>query len=292
MTLSKLQEYYVPENSNAVIELLEKHREGAMIVAGGTFIHGLVARGLVTDVETLIDVSRLGLNFVRVDEGRLWIGATTTFRELGGSAEVNGQALFGAILDALAYPPTQIRNAATVGGCVAAACPFFDMPVALLALAGAVSAQGRGGVREIPLEDFFQGLFQNALEPEEFVIDMSVPIPTERSASAFMKLETNANDLAILNAAALISTDRSGKCVMARVFIGGGVGEAPVRARSAEAVLMGRVPTAEHCAEAAKAARDEVDPLDDHRASAAYRKAMSGVFVERVLKKALARLEQ
>jgi CO/xanthine dehydrogenase FAD-binding subunit len=291
MSLSKLQEYYVPENGNAVIELLAKHRENAMIVAGGTFIHGLIARGLVTDVDALIDVSRLGLDFVRVDEERLWIGATTTFRQLGASPQVRDQALFGAIRDALSYPPPQVLNSATVGGCVSAACPFFDMPVSLLALSGAVSAQGAGGVREIPLQDFFQGLFQNTLQPGEFVIDLSVPIPTERSASAFMKLETNANDLAILNSAALVSVDRSGKCVLARVFVGGGVGEAPVRAISAEAVLTGHALTESLCAEAGRAARGDVEPLDDHRASAAYRKAMSGVFVERTLKKVLERLE-
>lgn len=292
MSLSKLQEYYVPENGNDVIELLGKHPDASMIVAGGTFIHGLIARGLVTEVDALIDVSRLGLNFVKVDEDRFWIGATTTFRELGASEEVRNKPLFGAIRDALEYPPTQIRNSATVGGCVAAACPFFDMPVALLALSGAVSAQGKGGVREIPLQEFFDGLFENALEPDEFVIDMSVPIPTSRCASAFMKLEGNANDLAILNTAVLLSADRSGKCTLARVFVGGGVGEAPVRARSAEKTLEGQPLTPELCAEAGRNAREDVDPLDDHRASAAYRKAMTGVYVERTLQKALSRLEQ
>lgn len=292
MSLSKLQEYYVPEDGSAVVELLGKHAENAMIVAGGTFIHGLIARGLVTEVEALIDVSRLGLNFVRVDEDRLWIGATTTFKELGESEHVRGPALFGALRDALTYPPPQVLNAATVGGCVSAAAPFFDMPVALLSLGGSASAQGKGGVREIPLQEFFVGLFENALEPDEFVIDMSVPIPTEKSASAFMKLETNANDLSILNVGARISVDGSGKCAMARVFVGGGVGEVPFRARSAEEVLEGQSLTADLCVEAGHKARDEIDPLDDHRASAAYRKAMTGVFVERVLKQALSRLEQ
>ncbi|MEJ8566050.1 FAD binding domain-containing protein [Elongatibacter sediminis] len=290
MTLNRLQHYHLPDSGNAVIDLLEKYPDEAMIVAGGTFVHGLAARGLVSHVEALIDVSRLGLNFVRTDEGRLWIGATTTFRELLESPEIAGQPLFGAIRDALSWPPPQVRNAATIGGCVAAACPFFDMPVALLALAGAVSAQGRSGVREVPLQEFYDGLFENTLKADEFVIDMSVPLPTGRAASAFAKLETNANDLAILNAAVLVSAGSGGTCDMARVFVGGGVGETPVRSRAAEEVLIGNALTAEHFVAAGEAARNEIDPLDDHRASAAYRKAMTAVYVQRVLEKAAARL--
>jgi carbon-monoxide dehydrogenase medium subunit len=291
MTLSTLQEYYLPTDGDAVIELLGKHPDGAVIVAGGTFIHGLIARGLVTDVEALIDVSRLGLNYVKAEQGRLKIGATTTFRQLAASAEIHDQPLFGAIRDAMRYPPPQVLNSATVGGCVSASCPFFDVPVSFLALDGLVSAQGKGGHRDIPLEEFFTGLFENALKPGEFTRELSMPIPTERSASAFAKLETNANDLAILNAAALVSLDGSGVCLQSRVFVGGGVGEAPARAASAEQALLGNALTAELCVAAGQAARSDVDPLADHRASAEYRKAMAGVLVERVLKRALLRLQ-
>ena len=290
MTLNKLQEYYVPQDGNAVVELLRKHKEGATIVAGGTFIHGLVARGLVTDVEALIDISRLGLNYVTREEGQLRIGATTIFRQLGDSPEIRGESAYGAIQDALEYPPTQILNSATVGGCISASCPFFDLPVAFLALGGVVHAQGSGQVRTIPLTEFFPSLFENALEPEEFMCELAVPAFPGRSASAFIKLESNANDLAILNAAAWVSLDAAGNCVQSRVFVGGGVGEVPVRAISAEQVLQGKALSAEQCAAAGKAAKSDVDPLSDHRASAEYRTAMTGVLVERALIKISGRL--
>ena len=290
MTLHKLQEYYLPHDGDTVVELLGKHKEGATIVAGGTFIHGLIARGLVTDVEALIDITRLGLNYVKLEQGQLKIGATTNFAQLDSSAEISDAPLFGAIKDALLYPPTQVKNSATIGGCVSASCPFFDLPISFLALGGIVHAHGKGKGRDIPLSDFFPGLFENALEQEEFMSELRIPVPTGKSASAFIKLETNANDLAILNAAVLVSLGSSGKCEESRVFIGGGVGEVPVRANSAEKALLGNTLTPELCAKAGQAAKSEVDPLSDHRASAEYRKAMAGVLVERALKQTLSRL--
>jgi carbon-monoxide dehydrogenase medium subunit len=290
VTLNKLQEYYVPDDGNAVVELLRKHQEGATIVAGGTFIHGLIARGLITDVEALIDISRLGLNYARTEQGQLRIGATTIFKQLGESEEVRTRPMFGAIRDALTYPPAQILNSATIGGCVSASCPFFDLPISFLALGAAARAQGNGKTRDIPLADFFPGLFENALEPEEFMSELILPVMPEKSASAFIKLESNANDLAILNAAAWVSLDGAGKCEQARIFVGGGVGEVPARASSAEQALQGKELTAEQCAAAGQAAKSDVDPLSDHRASAEYRKAMTGILVERALTKALSRL--
>ena len=223
MALNNLQEYYLPEDNAAVVDLLGKHQESAMIIAGGTFLHGLIARGLVTDVEALIDVSRLGLNHIKTESGSLSIGATTTFIQLQQQEEINSNPLYGAIKDALEYPPTQVKNSATIGGCISASCPFFDLPVSFLALNTSVTAQGSNGVRNIPLQDFFPGLFENALEQDEFMTELSVPTPGSKSASAFVKLETNANDLAILNAAVYVELDSAGKCSAARVYVGGGV---------------------------------------------------------------------
>ena len=99
-------------------------------------------------------------------------------------------------------------NSATVGGSIAASCPFFDLPTSFLALDGAVRAHGPGGSRDIPMEAFFAGLFENCLAPDEFVTAITLPQPAAGSASAFIKLETNANDLAILNVAVALTLDR------------------------------------------------------------------------------------
>ncbi len=290
MSLPKLQEYCTPENASALVALLQRFQGNALIIGGGTFVHGLSARGLLTEVEALIDIQRLGLSYIKPGAQGTTIGATTTFAQMETQAKLLDEPWHGALKDSLRYPPVQIKNTATFGGCVAASCPYFDVPVALLTLDASVNAQGPGGQRMIRLDEFFTGLFENALKPGEFVAELMVPSAPAKSASAFMKLETNANDLAILNAAVFVTVDASGKFSAARVFIGGGVGETPVRARSAESALRGNKPSAEIFAQAAKAAQGDVDPMTDHRASAAYRSAMTRVLVERSLKLAADRL--
>jgi len=290
VSLASVQEFYRPEDHDGVVRLLEQHPDSVLIVAGGTFLHGLIARGLLTGIEALIDIQHLGLDYIRTLPDGLEIGATTTFAQIKASPDVQNDAWLGAIKDTVEYPPVQVMNAATIGGCVASSCPFFDLPVSLLALNGTVNAHGTAGHREIDLEDFFPGLFENALNSSEFVTSVRVPPGNVNATSAFTKLETNANDLAIVNVAISLTTDGAGNCESARVFIGGGVGEAPVRAPSAESALTGAALNADLFAKAGEAAALDVDPMTDHRASAAYRTAMVKVLLERTLKRAVDRL--
>lgn len=291
MALTSVQTFYLPEDEATVVELLGKHAGRALIVAGGTFLHGLISRGLLTGIEALIDIQKLGLNTINPGSEGLEIGATTKLSQLKASGSTQQNPWLGAVQDATEYPPVQVMNSATVGGCVASSCPFFDLPVSFLALNSVVTARGPGGIRDIPLDEFFTGLFETALEPDEFVTGMRLPKADGNTVSAFMKMETNANDLAILNVAVCLTTGGDGSCRKARVFIGGGVGEAPVRSPSAERVLQGAPLSDEVFKQAGEAAQSDVDPISDHRASAAYRKAITRVLVERTLCRSRGRLK-
>jgi len=143
-------------------------------------------------------------------------GATTTLAELVASKRVQHRPELGAVLDALCYPTAQIRNMATVAGCVASATPLFDLPVALMALDGVVRGAGPKGSREIGLDKFYLDYFKHVLERTELITEVLVPRQPSRSASAFLKLETNANDLALLNVAVRIILDEKGTCRDAR----------------------------------------------------------------------------
>ena len=292
MSLTSVKEYFTPDGNKEVLELLEKYGDGAMIVAGGSFVHGLDARDLLFGIEALIDIQNLDLNQVTSDSAGLSVGAMVTFTELQQVNEVQSSAAFGAVRDALNYPPLQIRNVATVGGNIASACPYFDLPTALMSLDGVVQAQGPGGSREIGLQEFFAGLFQNTLEASEFVTGLFLPSLPARSSSAFIKLETNANDLAIVNVAVRITLDESGSCQEARVVVGGGVAETPVRAVASENLLQGKRISDELLQQAGVATQSDLQPMSDHRASAAYRSAMAKTLTERALKRAVARLNQ
>ncbi len=287
--LLRPKEYCLPTDGDEVVDLLERYGAGGLILAGGTFVHGLEARGLLSETEALIDIQKLDLGAVETDKDGLRAGAMTTAAALTQVPAVRSDPWLGALADALTYLPTQIRNVATVGGCVAAACPFFDLPVAFVALDGAIAALGRGGTRTMGLEEFFTGMFESSLLPGEFLTELRLPQAPSRSASAFLKLETNASDLAIVNAAVRITLDDGGACTDARIVLGG-VGSTPVRSPAAEQILRGASLDGDVLREASEAVAADIEPLSDHRASGAYRKAVAKVLVHRALERALTRL--
>jgi CO/xanthine dehydrogenase FAD-binding subunit len=290
MAFSRIKEYYRPESGREVVELLGKYGDTALILGGGTFLHGLAARGLLPKVDALIDLQKVGLGFVKSEGDTLAIGATTTFAELGEADQVKNKPELGAVKDALQYPPAQISNMATIGGCVASAFTLFDLPVAFMALDGSVTALGAGGSREIGLHKFFLDYFEHALEKGEFLTQVRLPRLPPGSASAFLKLETNANDLALINVGVRVTVDDSKVCREARVVVGGGVGKIPVRAVSCEDVLKGQRPNQALCNESADVVSFDLHPVSDHRASAQYRTAVAKVYVRRALSRAFARL--
>jgi carbon-monoxide dehydrogenase medium subunit len=290
MALFNLKEFCIPASPQEVAACVTRHPDNTLILAGGTFVHGLEARGLLSSVEALIDIRKLGLDGLESDSSQLRIGAMATFARLERLAAVQTEAWLGAVRDALAYPPMQIKNVATVGGCVAASCPFFDLPTAFMALDGTVAVRGAGASREMNLAGLMVGLFENSLAPGELLTALHLPKPAGRSASAFIKLEGTANDLAIINAAVRIGLGADGVCHDARVALGGGVGDRVLRSVHAEQLLLGRKLTDEVLADAAEAVGQDIDPMGDHRATAAYRLAMAKVFTKRALLRAVNRL--
>lgn len=289
MSLPNIGDYHVPENTADAIALLARYGETAMIVAGGTFVHGLEVRGVLDEIEALIDIGRLGLGGIESTPDGLSIGATTVFAELEADSTVNSESALGAIVDALTYPPAQIKNIGTVAGCLAASAPLYDLPAALLALDGIAHVSGGSGQREIPLNGFFTGLFENALNNDDIITAIRLPQAAPGTASAFLKLETNANDLAILNVAVRITRDGE-SCKDVRIVVGGGVGETYVRAASAEAALEGAPADGASFAAAAAAVGNDIDPVDDHRGSSDYRRHIAKVYTRRALETALGRL--
>ncbi|MDC0052870.1 FAD binding domain-containing protein [Gammaproteobacteria bacterium] len=291
MALTTLTNILRPTNVADVPRLLKEHGDSAMIMGGGTFIHGLVARGLVTGVEKLIDLSALNLGQLELSRKSLYIGASVTYAALERSTEAHSNETLHALLDAIAYPPQQIKNAATVAGCIAGSCPFLDLPIVMLALDASAHVSGSTHERLVPVEDLFVSLFQTSLADDEFMTGFTVPLPSKSTASSFEKLETTANDLSIVSAGVRLSSGWL-KAKPCRIFIGGGIGEVPFRCVQAEEVINGSKLEDHDIDRAAQTAADEIEPFGDHRASAEYRKKMTGVLVARNLRQARSRLNQ
>lgn len=290
MALPNINDYFVPASQQEAVDLLRQFGDNAMLVAGGTFVHGLEVRGVLDNIEALIDISRLGLTGINNDQGKLVIGATTPFVDIQANPDIKASPNYSAILDALVYPPAQIINVGTIAGCIAASAPLYDLPCALSALDAGIRIDGGSGARQVAIGDFFTGLFENVLAGDELITEVALPAPLPNTASAFLKLETNANDLAIVNCAVRLTVDEAGNCVDTRVVLGGGVGECYVRSTSAETVLNGAPATTASFSAAGEAVVNDLETVDDHRASATYRAHIAKVYTQRCLATSLDRL--
>ena len=182
----------------------------------------------------------------------------------------------------------RIRNQGTVGGSLAHADPAQDPPPMLLALDAEVVAAGPRGERRIPLHELFVGFFDTSLEPDEILTAIALPPADRRAGSAYLKfLPRTQDDYATISVAARVLADADGRCAGARIALGA-AGAVPLRARRAEGLLARQRLDDEAVAAAAEAVRDEIDPVDDARGSAAYKREMAAVFTERALRQAIA----
>jgi carbon-monoxide dehydrogenase medium subunit len=182
---------------------------------------------------------------------------------------------------------------ATVGGGLAHADPNQDPPPTLIALGATVKATSANGSRMIPLDEFFSDYYETVLKPDEIITEVFVPKLAANSGGAYLKfLPRTADDYATVSAATVLTLDKNKKTISDVRIALGSVGNTPIRATAAEAILRGQPLKPDAFAEAGEKAKEAVDPVSDFRGSAGYKKEMAGVFVRRALEKALATIRQ
>ena len=260
---------------------------GAKLLAGGQSILPLLKLRLAS-AETLVDIGRLpGLKGVRpLDDGRLAIGALTTYAELLDSQAQH----YGLLRDALPHiGDLQVRNRGTVGGAIAHCDPASDLPACLLALDAEIVIRSVKGERTTACDGFFQGAFTTGLESGEILTEVRLPGPRDDVGSAYIALQQPASGYAMVGVAAVVDSDGSGGIKSAAIALTG-VGDAPYRARAVESALAGSDGSPESIAAAAAHATDGVEVSSDIHADREYRTAMAAVYTRRAIEAALARL--
>jgi carbon-monoxide dehydrogenase medium subunit len=223
----------------------------------------------------LIDINGIGgLDGIALKNNVVEIGALTRHAEAERSEIIARHApLIARALPHIGHPA--IRNRGTIGGSIAYADPAAELPACLLALGGEVVATGPQGARRIAADDFFKGLFETALGPQEIVTAIRVPAANAQTRTGFAELARRHGDYAIVGLAASGRTAGRGFANVRLGFFG--VGAAPLRARKAESALE------RGDADAAVAALD-LDPPDDVQATAKVKKHLAGVLLRRVAK--------
>ncbi|HEX5825989.1 MAG TPA: xanthine dehydrogenase family protein subunit M, partial [Candidatus Limnocylindrales bacterium] len=257
------------------------------VLAGGQSLLPLMKIRLAHP-ETLVDIGRLTelKGITKLEDGRLAIGALTTYTELLDSPAVH----YGVLRDALpTIGDVQVRNRGTVGGSVAHADPASDLPAALLALGAEIVLRSPAGSRTVPADGFFQGPFQTAARHDELLTQVILPAPRDNAGSAYTSLEQPASGYALVGVAAVLIVGAGGVVEYAGVGVTG-VSEHPYRASDVEAALVGTTASPEVIAAAAASVIGDRPVNSDIHANAEYRSAMAVVYTRRALSAALARV--
>ena len=276
-------EYLRPKTIPEAITLLQQHGEDAKILSGGQSLIPMM-KLRIAHPTYLIDINRIsGLSYIKEEDGFLKIGGLTREAELEASSLV--RAKYPILLDtARVIADPQVRNLATVAGNLAHGDPANDHPATMLALDAQVVATGSRGERVIAVEDFFLSLFSTALQPDEILTEIRIPLALPHSGGAYFKLERKVGDFATAAVAAQVTLDSSG--AVQKVGIGlTNVGPTPIKVQKAENFLRGKKPDEVNIRQAAQLAADDAQPSSDLRGPAEYKKGL----IKELAKRALAR---
>jgi carbon-monoxide dehydrogenase medium subunit len=257
--------------------------ESATLYAGGTELVLVMKEGLGA-WEHLIDVKGIpALRELQVHNGSgesLRIGAAVTHRDLEHSPLVRARLPLLQETEAQ-VANVRVRSVGTLGGNLAFAEPHSDPATALLACDASVTLAGTAGSRSMPLSAFITGSYETALEPDEILVTIEVPLPATATAGVYLKY--GLHERPTLGVAAVLVLARDGTVASARIAVGC-VGPMPVRLGALEAELAGASLAALESGFApARAAGALLDAVDDVHGSAAYKQHLVGVFVSRAL---------
>jgi len=282
-------EYVVPASLGEAVNLLQKHAGRAKILAGGHSLIPMMKLRLAAP-EFLIDIGRIPeLSYVKEDGNKIRIGALTTHYMVETSDAIRRR--ISALADAAGLiGDVQVRNKGTIGGSLAHADPAADYPAGILAFDSTIVTLGPQGERQIPASKFFTDMMTTALEENEIVREIQIPIRTAKTGSAYLKMAQKASGFAICGAAAVVEIDNSGN--LANVAVGiTGVANHAFRATKTEASLKGQTPGASVLKRACESASDGIIALDDIHASADYRLELARIYARRALEAAIERAQ-
>ena len=269
------------------VALLGQHGDDAKILSGGQSLIPMM-KLRVARPGWLIDIGRVpGLSYIKEEGGHLKIGGLVREAELESSDLIRSR--FPIIHDtAMVIADPLVRNLATVGGNLAHGDPANDHPATMLALGAKVIATGPRGEREIPITDFFVSIFTTALEQNEILTEIRIPVPPPRSGGAYLKLERKVGDFATAAVAVQVTLNPDGTCRTAGIGLTK-AGPTPLKATQAEDFLRGKKLDEAAINRAAELAADAAQPSSDLRGPAEFKKGVVKEFTKRGLRKAMDR---
>lgn len=280
-------EYHRASSVADALALLADHGEDGKLLAGGHSLLPVMKLRLAQPAH-LIDISAItDLQGVRIEGDRVEIGALTTHHAIATDATLQERL---GLLPEIAHVvgDQQVRNRGTIGGTLAHADPAADYPAGVLAVNAEVIAVGPSGERSIPIADFFVGFLTTALEPQEIITAIRIPLPGPGTGHRYEKMANPASGYAIVGVAAVVETAGDGTLSDLRVGITG-TGDVAYRATAVEDALRGSTPDEASVKAAAEHAVDGVEVLGDVHAPVDYRGRVARNLTRRAILTALER---
>jgi carbon-monoxide dehydrogenase medium subunit len=284
-----VKEYLLPGSLPEALDMLERFKGKARVIAGGTdVIPELRRRDL--QVKALVDISRIpGMNAIEKNGRHIILGGLVTHGQVAASSLIREKA--GLLADgAAAVGSPQIRNIATVAGNLVSGRPAADTSIPLLALEASVTIASKKGERVVPLTEFFVSVGETVLDSSREVLTrIRFQGLRPDQGGCYLRLsKRRALSLPVLVAAAVVTVDSNARVFKKAAIALGPVAPTPFRARASEAGLKGAPLSREAIQKAAGLAVQECFPRDSLlRGSCNYRQEMIVVFIRRSVQQAL-----
>jgi carbon-monoxide dehydrogenase medium subunit len=276
-------DYARPETVADAVKLLAMHAGEAKVIAGGQSLMPMLAFRLAAP-KLLVDIGRLDLKQIDITPDGIEIGALVRWRDIERNAPLaRAHPLLAEAVRHVAH--YQIRNRGTVGGSLAHADPAAELPGIALACDAIITVIGSRGARTIAAADFFNGPLTTALNLDDVIVSVRLPIWKAQRCWAFKEFARRKGDFALAGVALFYDTDAQGKAIHPRIGAIG-VSSTPVRLKPSEAALAGCQVDAETIARVASLAANDLEIYDDIHAPADYRRALLKTLVERALRRA------
>lgn len=266
---------------DSLITAMDTEGQDAVVLAGGTNVSNYIKQGRLTK-GTLLDITRLnGLKGIKEIQGMLEIGAATTIAEILDSESAAGKVpFFTRSLKKFANP--LIRNLATIGGNIADASPVADTAPLLLVTDAILIARSRNGLREIPINDFFDQPRKTKLQAGEVLTHIRIPFQHE-AVGVFLKMgERNSSAISVISVAAYVK--RTGLKIDSIRIAAGGVAPKPLRAEKTERLFTGQTVTTSDIERISKTVMEEISPISDVRGSANWRRKITANLTARAVR--------
>jgi len=280
-------DYEAPSSIREAISLLEQYGDDAKILSGGHSLLPMMKLRLASP-GCLIDINNItGLDYIKEEEGLVKIGALVRESDVEHSDILKKYfPIFSDVTKLIADP--QVRNRATIAGNLAHGDAANDQPAVMLATRANIIITGPDGLRGVPIDEFFLGFYTTAIQQNEILTEIQIPIPPNGTGSAYHKLERKVGDYATVGVAVQLTLDNKGICTGIGIGLTN-VNPVPLRAERSEAALLGKPVNEATIAEAVKFASEDCNPSSDLRGSEEYKRAMVGVLLKRMILKAAER---